>query len=358
LIAPLALYALYQLTYGLHDGARHDVADYRAALEHLPGYVWLGVRSAVAGTAGAPVQAGVVAVVALAALVGAVFWRRGSVPPRAVGAVTGLLSVYVFAGLVRAQMGVEQADQQRYTYAAAVFVLFLAAEALRELPWRGAWRIAIVTLAAMAVVANLRHLVEFSHVRRDLITVQKTELATLGALRGAPGMALDVPIDAKVFPPEVTPRRYFAATDALGAPVGSSSLAHLPPASVDRVVVGVFGPSVRVSRQRGYPPARDCERRFRGSPDVELPSGTTLVARSRDARNSSLFLWHRQNPDTDVSHELFFLTTPRLEQARDIPLRAGVPVRVVLPDLGHGLSWKVRWAGLSRSGTVCVVRVA
>jgi hypothetical protein len=88
-----------------------------------------------------------------------------------------------------------------------------------------------------------------------------------------------------------------------------------------------------------------------------VPSGARLVVRSPEPRLTTLFLWRGFGPDVDVSDELPFVDHPRLPPVRDVRLARGRPVAARLPDLGHGLGWSVRWAGLpSRGRNICLLK--
>jgi ubiquinone/menaquinone biosynthesis C-methylase UbiE len=301
-----------------------------------------------------------VLLVGLAALVTAVALRRRRLAPRAIGAIAGLLAALVFAGLMRADLGIAEADQHGYGYAGAVFALILAADALRERPWRAGWRAAVAVVTMAAVAVNVGHLFTFSDSRGDRLDAQRAELQTLTALEGAPGMHLDAPIDAEVLPRELTPREYFAAADSLGSPVrdvGLAALESLPGAAVDRALVKAFGPSTRIFGVRRFPRGRDCAARPAPARDFAAGSGALLVVRSPVRRLTTLYLWRRFSPDVNVSDELPFVAGgARLPAVRDVPLAPRRPVAARLPDLGHGLRWSVRWAGLPAAGDVCVLR--
>ena len=357
LLAPLLAYVAWYLAYGRDGVAARDLEYLWDGVQQLPGYVWVGLRAAAAGVLGSPIQQGLLALAGFVALISWSAWRNRGMSPRAIAAIAGILAVYLLSGLIRAQLGIDQANQQRYTYAAGLFFLILLSEALKDLRWRGPWGIALVVVAVFAVVANARHLGGFAEVREQLIATQKDELSAMEALRRAPGIQLDASIDPKVFPPEVTGREYFAAADDLGSPAPLSSAARLDvlrPAAVDRVAVNVFGPSVAVERVVKAPSRDQCRRVFPGGSDVSVASGSALVASVDAPTMTSLFLWLEQYPDQDLTGQLPFIPAARLEQVRDIRLHRDEALAVRLPRLVAGLSWHVRWAGLGDT-KVCVL---
>jgi ubiquinone/menaquinone biosynthesis C-methylase UbiE len=358
LIPPLAVFAAWYALYGRHGEGVDSLSELADNAAQLPGYAWLGLRASAAAAVGAPVGLGIVPLAGLTALVTAVAVRRGRPSARAIGAIAGLLAVFVLAALVHADLDAAEADQQRYRYAGAVFVLILAADALRELPWRGGPRAAIAIVAVVAVAWNVGYLFAFSEDRRDLLDAQTAELQTLSALRGAPDMRLDGPIDSQLLPGEVTPREYFAAAESLGSPVpdvGVAGLDALPPAARDRALVAAFGPSTQIFQARRFPRPRDCERRPRPTSDFVVPSGSLLVVRSPQRRLTTLFLWRGFGPDVDVSGELPLAgDRVRLPPVRDVGLAPRRAVAARLPALGPGLTWSVRWAGLPAGSDVCL----
>ena len=183
-------------------------------------YVANGVVSASAGLLALAAPLGLVVLAAIIGLVAFSWWRRGRADARVLGATAALLAQFVLTGIVRSQLGPEQAASSRYVYVAAFFLVLVACDGVRDLSWRPAAGAAVVLAAAVVLTLDLVQLHGYAVEKTAFTEVEKADLQVVTFYRGTPGLALDAPVDVVVMP-QVTPRGYFAAIDRYGAPVPS-----------------------------------------------------------------------------------------------------------------------------------------
>jgi hypothetical protein len=156
LAIPIGLYLLWYVTFG----ATRMVALRSPSLEGVPEYVLAGLVASAAGVVGSILP--VVGSLVLLALAFGIGWARG-LPPVVLALLASSIVFFFIAGLVRAQLGAEQATAPRYVYVAAPGLLITGAVLLARLqrPWR---EIAGVAVLAVALVGNTVLLVD-SHDR-------------------------------------------------------------------------------------------------------------------------------------------------------------------------------------------------
>ena len=122
------------------------------SLEGVPEYVLSGLAATAAGIVGS--AAPVVGQVVLLALAFGLGWTR-KVSPVVLSLLVASVAFFFFAGLVRAQLGAEQAAAPRYVYVAAPGLLITGAVLLARIrrPWRDVIGVAVLTVA---LVGQLR----------------------------------------------------------------------------------------------------------------------------------------------------------------------------------------------------------
>ncbi len=342
LIAPAAAYLAWFVTFGVSGVTSHRSPLSISALVSLVHYVPFGLGAAIAGLGGFSSHWGEAALAVAAALLALRWYALGRVDSRVLGALAGVLVQFVLTGLVRAQLGDEQAAVPRYVYVAAAFLLPVAAAALADLRWRGVIGGLVMAGFALAFLNGAIHLRSYAGDRAALVALQNAELQTLMAFRGAPDMQLNQQIDAAVMPP-VTPGSYFAAVDALGSPVLAVDLAglrRLPPAAVNQAMVSAFGGSLRI--QPGQVPDARCQT-YPGEAtayaDVSVPSGATITASASDGGLASLWLSYLSDPVGNPQAQVFLLP--------------GRPTGVTVPDTGRAIVWRLR-IGLPPAGQITI----
>ena len=188
-----------------------------ADLAGLPLYVTWGLGSAVGGLIGATGVVGL-ALLALAALAVVLGWMRGARDSFRLGILAGLVSFYAVTGLIRVQLGYQQSGASRYTYVGAAFWLLLLADSARYLPWRGAWRPALVVCVLLACVSSSVLLYTSADVRTLTMKTQIADLQALAAERSDRCLSPTGAVDPVVMPPETNPAAYYRAIDKYGDP--------------------------------------------------------------------------------------------------------------------------------------------
>ncbi len=156
LALPVGLYLGWLVLFG----AQRMVALREPSLDGVPEYVMAGLAASAGGAIGS--AAPVVGQAALLALAFGLGWAR-KVSPVVLSLLLSSVAFFFFAGLVRAQLGPEQAAAPRYVYVAAPGFLITGAVLLARLqrPWR---EIIGVAVLVVALAGNLVLLVE-SHDR-------------------------------------------------------------------------------------------------------------------------------------------------------------------------------------------------
>lgn len=191
-----------------------------ADIAALPLYVVWGMGASAGGLIGVSGFGGL-AVLAAAGLAVGFAWRRGGIDGFGLGILAGLVSFYAVTGLIRVQLGYQQSGASRYTYVGAVFCLLLLAEAARYVPWRGAWRPAVVAGVVIACLSSSVLLYNSAAVRAALMERQIADLQALAAERGDPCLDPNGAVDPLVMPVETKPALYYRAVDRYGDPSAS-----------------------------------------------------------------------------------------------------------------------------------------
>jgi hypothetical protein len=153
---PVGLYLAWYVTFG----ASRMVALRSPSLDGVPEYVLAGLVASAAGVVGSVLPVvGSIVLLALAFGLG----RARTVSPVVLALLASSVAFFFIAGLVRAQLGAEQATAPRYVYVAAPGLLVAGAVLLARLrrPWRDVVGVAVLTVA---LVGNVVLLVE-SHDR-------------------------------------------------------------------------------------------------------------------------------------------------------------------------------------------------
>ena len=150
LALPIGLYLVWLVTFG----ATRMVAMRSPSLDGVPEYVLSGLAATAAGIVGS--AAPVVGQVVLLALAFGLGWTR-KVSPVVLALLASSVAFFFFAGLVRAELGPEQAAAPRYVYVAAPGFLIAGAVLLAGIrrPWRDIVGVAVLTVALVGNVVLL-----------------------------------------------------------------------------------------------------------------------------------------------------------------------------------------------------------
>jgi len=276
LAAPIALYALWWLSYRPAGLIRHNIGL-------APGFAAdaaAGAVGALSGLASSPIgdQGDALAwgrplAVAAVAVLAWVLARRGTLPPRVLALLAMAVSFWVLTGLRRAEL--IRPDESRYLYAGALFVLLIAVELARGAVLSRRATALVAAVALVIVVANVGDLRDGARFVRTQSAITRADLGALELAR-----------------PLVAPRRvlsrlpgypfltveageYFAAARAIGSPANSpAELATAPEAArveADAELAGIHAVAPRPSATD--PPLGD-------RPAVDAPAPALRETRS------------------------------------------------------------------------------
>jgi len=222
-LAPVAIaLAVWYVTFG-RLGNHPDPQPTAFNLVLDPIYTLWGLGASAAGLIGKDGWFGP-PVLAAAVLALVVSWIRRRPDPLAIGAATGLVAFYAIAGLTRAQLGYVQSGSARYTYEAATLWLILLADAAGGLPWRGAWRPALVAGGLLVCVNSALLLLDFATTRTVVMERQVADYYALSAERNDPCLDPNGAVDLRVMPVETAPAPYYRAVDLYGDPAAGRPL--------------------------------------------------------------------------------------------------------------------------------------
>ena len=150
LALPIGLYLAWYVTFG----ATRMVALRSPSFDGVPEYVLVGLVASAAGVVGS-VRAGRWLDRAPRSRVRHRLVR--GLPPTALALLASSVAFFFIAGLVRAQLGAEQAAAPRYVYIAAPGLLVAGAILLARIrrPWRDVIGVAVLTVALVGNVVLL-----------------------------------------------------------------------------------------------------------------------------------------------------------------------------------------------------------
>jgi hypothetical protein len=172
LLLPLGLYGAWYLLFA--------TSAVSPGLTGLAEYVLTGLEASAAGALGSTsLVLGAVALLALAFGLG----RAGRVPPVVVSLLVSGVAFFVIAGLVRAQLGAEQATAPRYVYIVAPSIVIAGAVLLARIP-RPVGPVLGAAVFAVALVGNTLLLFE-THDR--LVSKIECERSMTPIARGSAG---------------------------------------------------------------------------------------------------------------------------------------------------------------------------
>jgi hypothetical protein len=217
LAAPVVAYGTWYPLYG----ARHaDIARSPLSLKAASGllsFVPTGLGAGMAGLVGVDWHQWWIGFAVFVVLF-AVVCRRGRPAALAIALGAGAIAQYSMTGLVRAQFGTQLAGTSRYVYIAAVFLLPVVAEAVRDVRWEPRWRAVTAGVAAVACGAGMLSLSTAIDRRDRQFVRQKAMLQTVWYDRDDPRLdptALIDPADA----PTLTVGLYVQTRTEFGSPL-------------------------------------------------------------------------------------------------------------------------------------------
>jgi hypothetical protein len=321
--------------------AGHGLLHIPSGFFQLDSFVPYGIGASGAALAGLSGNWGGVVLVGLGVLGLTAMGLHRAARARVIGAAAGLLLAFTLTGLGRAQAGVDAAETSRYVYVGAVFLL-LALPLLMPIP-KQKWRRWLMVLAVgIAVINSGIQLHAYAATKDGAIARETAELQTLSLFRNAPDLQLQATIDPGLMP-QVVPRDYFAAVDALGSPVKSISLAELSTLATDdvnRALKGMFQDALRPLAAPATCNAATSTLTWAG------PEAQTTVA-------SGSYL--RVSTTTGAGYEVqaWYLARPTDPIVADFSLPAGGAQSLHLPDTGKPIVWQTRIT-LKRGGAIAI----
>jgi hypothetical protein len=297
-------------------------------------YVTSGLEASAAGVIGLTGIIGVAVLVVVCAMLAFHWYLQQHIESWELGLVGGLLAQFTLIGLVRVRFGQGGAVDSHYVYVGVVYLLPLVANAIKHLPWQGAWRPLIAGAFVLALLPNAILLAQQAIIQTNLMLAQNAELRTLELFRRAPDMAMDRKLDEQIMP-QLTPAQYFAAVDELGSPIPSStppSLEALPAAIVDQEMVVLFGDALKATTDSSQSTLGLVCRTVGSSSgsilDFQVPDGGIVLLRPSISGTASL--------------SLGFLAPPPSEALKQVALPASLQTRIQMPITGRNLLWRLR----------------
>ncbi len=275
-LLPLGLYAIWWLGSGHSAGNQLGLGD----IPHLPGYVFDAASAGIASLLGRqPIEASgrppaLAQILAIVLGVAFIYWfgRRQKMSP---GLIVALVLTFSFWGLLALDRG-PQRFSSRFQYPSGVFLLMVAAEALRgyKPPRVAVLAVAVITAAALAGGISL---LDKGYSTKWKPTSESIE-ATLGAvdLAGADAQpTYEISLPPSIY---VSVGRYRRAMRAFGTPAYSEAELLAAGESELRPADRVFAAVVGARLASGGPGRRSSCRRLDPRADVRLetrlpPSG-------------------------------------------------------------------------------------
>jgi hypothetical protein len=159
LLIPIAALIVWTLAFDLPSLAARG-GSFSSSVVLLPGFVLAGILTAFGAVFGSSGAVGV-CVLASLAVIGLRLKARPAHPPIAVAALCGLAAEYALIGVSRAELGLGVVTWSRYLYVAVPLALIVIAGWFGEAPtlparWRRSASVALVGLAVVAILGNLR----------------------------------------------------------------------------------------------------------------------------------------------------------------------------------------------------------
>ncbi len=278
-------------------------------------------------------------------------WRLLGPRPLLLGTVlgpAGVLAQFGITGLARARVGAEQAQSAHYVYVAAFFLLLAIGS------WLGTLRVdrtrprSLAVLAVLTAIALSANLLALMIARASFIDAAERTRAAITVLTRFGGSAA-VPADAALFPIPGPARleRIFAT---YGSPL-TDALAPAPepsPAALDRALFQVVSDSVAASPTQL--PADTTAPAIESAMDlttlpigacVELqPTGPSPSADFTTSGGASVFA----GSEIGGAARIYLAHYGPFQEpaSAEFIIPAGAIVALPVPDLGPGVTWRVR----------------
>jgi hypothetical protein len=347
LVVPLVVYATWFLLFhaatlptqavsgggvGAGGAPSHGLLHIPTGFFHLYTFIPYGIGASGAALFGLPASWGGLFLIGVAGLAIAFRWVEPGNRARIVGAGAGIVAAFALIGLGRAQAGDMEAASSRYVYVGVAFLLLALPLFLRKnLP---AWkRYALAAVVTAAVVSSATQLHDFAATKNLAIAREDVELQTMTTFRAAPDLQMDATIDADVMP-QVSPRNYFAAIDALGSPVSAvqvSGLASLSSDDVNRALKGMFQKALTATTAGSACGPMNAKASLNGAGDaaqMDVNSGTNLTVSAPVGTIYDIQLWYLSETSSPI--------------AAEFRIAGGMTQQIHIPDTGQAIKWHSR----------------
>ena len=211
---PSLVYAIWYVIYG--SRGLQQGGSLQSNVPLVPQFVAESAAAAFGALSGLGLDWGrIFAALALVAAVAAGLRRRTSPRTRVLALIAALAVFWILNGLARAHEG--HATANRYIYPAAVLLVLLGVEALRQAELDRRWAVALSALVAVAAVGNADALRDAKNIHLKFSREVRAQFAALELLGRA---NVDPEFVAGTYlAPTVTAAGYFGVADALGSPV-------------------------------------------------------------------------------------------------------------------------------------------
>jgi hypothetical protein len=288
-------------------------------------------------------------------------------PALAAGALLAIGAMYAFIGLVRADLPSDFATRSRYVYIAAFFLFLAVADWLPVIrDWtagRPRLRLAAnVVLSIALIAAVVANVAAFGRIRGQFqanadLTRAYIELAL--ANRDAPWTDPDSPLPGMPPVPDL-----IKTIEVSGSPLRDDlvpSVVKKPGAAAqERALLRLIGSGFRAEPAASEQPAGALEVIRVDGATAEPDRGCVTVTASDTASEVDVAAPSgsriRVTPRSSAqARALLGRTTPSMPL--ELPLAAGIPTDVVVPDIGDGAVWVVRLELPEAAGPVSLCRV-
>lgn len=347
---PTVVYAAWFVLVGRGVVSHHRDPFTAEALASVPAYVVRGLEWSVGAMTGWGPEVGRILVVLAAVAVGWIVMRGGRPSPLVLAAGAGVLALYAVTGLVRAQFGVDQATEARYTYVAAALLLPAIGAALgawigRALSWRHA---VLLPLLPVALLANGYALLPGKVGFQERADFTRAYVEVVTSHRDAPAV-----IESQGIFPFPAPAELLRLIAAYGSPLSDRWFPSVAPATTpelrDQALAGMLAAGVVIERTAEAATGAGALAVLTAQHVSWTTDGTSCVAIETSGAAPSVTLRLQEADDLTVragsggvlSVALGLETVPQAALATG-PIEAGMTYLVRLPDLGPEPSWTVR----------------
>jgi hypothetical protein len=280
IVAPAVLaYGLWYVTFGAAGIESHRDPFTLDAVRQLPDYVVTGVSNAIGHVLGLGEQVGLVIFVILA--LGTAWHIAGRAPLRAtaVAGFVGLVAQFALTGLVRAQLGSDQATAPRYVYIAAIMLLVIASGWIgrRFSGYRLRSSAVLAVVVVVALGTNLVALGDGRVIFENWWARTRAAVMVIQQYGGTPAVS----VEAGIFP--IPGRRRLSELESRFGLAVLANAGPARPSAVDEALYRLVAGSFTVGTVDSMPPAVEPVRVETNAGLVVLQAGSCISVRATGA---------------------------------------------------------------------------